>query len=215
MTPGPSLTRPASAAIVIGLATAFVTAAVVSWATPDGNLVVTLVPALVLGLVAFGIASWRLRRGGARQGEVSMVRRLLLLVFIVLAVLTAVWAIPRDAVTSRYATLQEARADRLFKRGWLPDLLPPSTHDLRVSAHVDLNNATGEFHFSPAEFNAFGRNLGPYTKPKSPFTGFADSVDAHLRRGYPALQYVTENNTWVFLCKPEQGICSYAMWLSR
>lgn len=38
--------------IARGLVTACVTASVVSWCTPDGNLVVTLVPALVLGLVA-------------------------------------------------------------------------------------------------------------------------------------------------------------------
>jgi len=50
--------------IVIGFVAAFVTAGAVSWATPDGNLVVTLVPALVVGLAAFGIALWRFRRGG-------------------------------------------------------------------------------------------------------------------------------------------------------
>ena len=50
-------------AIVLGFIAAFVTAGVVSWFTPDGNLVVTLVPALVVGLVVFGLASWRIRRG--------------------------------------------------------------------------------------------------------------------------------------------------------
>jgi uncharacterized membrane protein len=53
------------AATIIGLVAASVTAGAVSWATPDGNLVVTLVPALVVGLAAFGIALWRSRRGGA------------------------------------------------------------------------------------------------------------------------------------------------------
>jgi hypothetical protein len=36
----------------------------VSWATPDGNLVVTLVPALAMGLAAYGLARWWLRRRG-------------------------------------------------------------------------------------------------------------------------------------------------------
>ena len=40
------------AAIASGLIAAFVASAAVSWATPDGNLVVTLVPALAVGLVA-------------------------------------------------------------------------------------------------------------------------------------------------------------------
>lgn len=52
-------------AIVLGSIAFFVTAGLVSWATPDGNLVVTLVPALAVGLAVFGLASWRIRRGGS------------------------------------------------------------------------------------------------------------------------------------------------------
>jgi hypothetical protein len=51
------------AAIVLGFIAAFVTAGAVSWSTPDGNLVVTLVPALAVGLAVFGLALWRFRRG--------------------------------------------------------------------------------------------------------------------------------------------------------
>ena len=50
-------------AIVLGFIAAFVTAVAVSWSTPDGNLVVTLVPALAVGLAVFGLAMWRFRRG--------------------------------------------------------------------------------------------------------------------------------------------------------
>jgi hypothetical protein len=51
------------AAIVLGSIATFVTAGVVSWCTPDGNLVVTLVPALAVGLAVFGLALWRIRHG--------------------------------------------------------------------------------------------------------------------------------------------------------
>ncbi len=53
-------------AIVLGSIAAFVTAGAVSWATPDGNLVVTLVPALAVGLAVFCLALWRLRRGESK-----------------------------------------------------------------------------------------------------------------------------------------------------
>lgn len=43
-------------AIALGCIAAFITAGAVSWATPDGNLVVTLVPALVVGLLVFELA---------------------------------------------------------------------------------------------------------------------------------------------------------------
>ena len=53
-------------AITIGLIAAFITAGLVSWLTPDGNLVVTLVPALVVGLAVFGLALWRFRRSDSK-----------------------------------------------------------------------------------------------------------------------------------------------------
>lgn len=61
--PQPKLPR---VAIAIGLIAAFVTAGAVSWSTPDGNLVVTLVPALAVGLAVFGLALWRFRRGDSK-----------------------------------------------------------------------------------------------------------------------------------------------------
>ena len=53
-------------AILLGSIAAFMTAGLVSWSTPDGNLVVTLVPALAVGLTVFGLASRRVRRGGSK-----------------------------------------------------------------------------------------------------------------------------------------------------
>ena len=53
-------------AILLGSIAAFMTAGLVSWSTPDGNLVVTLVPALAVGLTVFGLALRRVRRGGSK-----------------------------------------------------------------------------------------------------------------------------------------------------
>ena len=54
--------QPKLRALVLGFVAACVTAGVVSWATPDGNLVVTSVPALAVALVVFVIALLCLRR---------------------------------------------------------------------------------------------------------------------------------------------------------
>jgi hypothetical protein len=50
-------------AIASGLFAAFVTASALWWSTPDGNLVVTSVPALAVGLAVFGLVLRRSRRG--------------------------------------------------------------------------------------------------------------------------------------------------------
>jgi hypothetical protein len=48
-------------ALVGGLLALLVTSGVVSWLTPDGNLVVTLVPGLAAGLLVFGLVRWCFR----------------------------------------------------------------------------------------------------------------------------------------------------------
>jgi hypothetical protein len=45
---------------------------------------------------------------------------------------------PSDWVSDSYATLEEAEADGLFARGWLPDLLPASATNIRTEINLDL-----------------------------------------------------------------------------
>ncbi len=134
---------------------------------------------------------------------------------LIIVLLTLTLAACGDVVTSRYATLQDARADQLFERGWLPDLLPPSAHDIRTSNNLDLNTSSGEFSFSPADSKLLAARLSPYASPQCPFVNLDSEVKSHLGRGYPAYQYFEDHTTWVFLCRPERGECDYVMWLSR
>ena len=52
--------------VLLGSTAAIITAGVVSWSTPDGNLVVTSVPALAVGLIIFRLALRRVRRGASK-----------------------------------------------------------------------------------------------------------------------------------------------------
>jgi len=96
-----------------------------------------------------------------------------------------------DVVTSRYATLNDARRDRLFERGWLPDILPPSTRDIRVSNNVDVNTSEGEFSFDPAEFPAFAAQL--------------------QRVGNETFRFSSGQNRWKFSCDTRRGSCRYSL----
>ena len=121
-----------------------------------------------------------------------------------------------DTVTSRYETLAAARADQLFVHGWLPDLLPTSSHAIRVSTNVDLNISEGEFFFLPEEFPLLQAQLQPFGTAKHPFTrSFDDEIRRHRDRGLPVFQYMKDTRTWIFFCKPEKGMCEYTMWMGR
>lgn len=117
-----------------------------------------------------------------------------------------------DIVTKRYASLVDARADQLFERGWLPDILPPSTHNIRTSNNLDLNVSTGEFSFASRDYNALATRLTPYKPMPNPFEDFAGEVARKLRNGYQAGSYTEERVAWVFFCKPQANYCEYTMW---
>ena len=95
-----------------------------------------------------------------------------------------------DEVTSRYALLDDARNDALFDRGWLPDILPPSTHNIRVTNDLDANRSEGEFTFDPADFTAFAAQFESFYQP---------------------FEYSMGGYTWVFYCDTASGHCYYSM----
>src|SRR6186713_347897 len=89
-----------------------------------------------------------------------------------------------DVVESNYVSVQEARADQLFGRGWLPDILPPSAHDIRTSNNLDLNTSVGRFYFASADYDQFSSHLAPYVPMETPFEGFDRDVQKKLARGF-------------------------------
>ena len=96
-----------------------------------------------------------------------------------------------DVVTRTYATLDDARRDRLFERGWVPDILPPSARQIRVSSNVDVNTVDGEFSFDPKDFPAFTACLRP--------------------RKDGSFEFSADRNTWVFTCDSDHTYCHYSM----
>jgi hypothetical protein len=120
-----------------------------------------------------------------------------------------------DVVTSRYESLHDARADQLFGRGWLPDILPPSAGNIRTSNNLDLNTSEGEFSFAISEYAAFAARLQPYGAIDAPFVNFEGKVEQMRADGFHPAVFEDESSTWIFFCNPEGGHCVYTMWLRR
>jgi hypothetical protein len=129
------------------------------------------------------------------------------------AALTAVVAIdyfdPSMTATSRYATLDAARADRLFERGWLPDILPPSTRDIRTRNNLDSNTSEGDFTIAPAEYVLFGSELHEIPSAVSQKQSIERSAEVDSR------SFVDDGATWIFSCDRKSGRCTYKMWTTR
>ena len=124
-------------------------------------------------------------------------------------------AVDLDTVSSQYVSLDEAKADSLFKRGWLPDVLPPSTHTIRTENDLDLNLSEGEFSFVPAEAELLFDRLSPGAPSASRLDDWERTVSSHARDGYTAWSYQNDDSTWAFFCQASKGHCEYLMWLRQ
>jgi len=123
-------------------------------------------------------------------------------------------AVDLDTVTSHYASLDEAKADSLFERGWLPDILPPSANTIRTENDLDLNLSQGEFSFAPAEAQLLRGKLSQGAPSVSRLDDWELTVNSYARDGYTAWSYRDDDSTWAFFCQEPKGHCEYFMWLS-
>jgi hypothetical protein len=64
-----------------------------------------------------------------------------------------------DVVTTRFATLAEAKSQGAFERGWLPPLLPDSARAIVERNDLDLNTGTGSFDYDLLEKPAYIKKL--------------------------------------------------------
>lgn len=103
-----------------------------------------------------------------------------------------------DTSVTRYETIKDAKADRLFERGWVPDVFPDNAGPLTEAHDIDTNARCALVQFSPG---AFGEVLAGLSRegferyegalPPRPLRAcpFGDSDVRHastvLRRGDP------------------------------
>ena len=130
---------------------------------------------------------------------------------IAMALLVASAVAACDTVDSSYATLADARADRLFERGWLPDVLPSSTTRILTANQIDLDYSTGSFRFHPGEAPDFIAVM----RPPAPFEDREEDARVRIADGATAHSHWTDDSIWVFFCRLEEGKCEYVMWLER
>jgi len=64
-----------------------------------------------------------------------------------------------DVVTTRFATLADAKSQGAFQRGWLPPVLPDSATAIVERNDLDLNRGTGSFDYDLAERTTYLESL--------------------------------------------------------
>ena len=124
----------------------------------------------------------------------------------------ALWLLSGDMVERAYPTLESARRDRLFERGWLPDVLPASSSHISVSSDLDLNTSRGSFELQPSEWSLLEAKLS-VGELSAPFVDWGGTVAKHRERGLHPWHLTSPDPRRLFFCKPELGRCEYVMWM--
>jgi hypothetical protein len=64
-----------------------------------------------------------------------------------------------DVVTTRFATLEDARSQSAFGRGWLPPVLPESARGIVERNDLDVNTGRGSFDYDLSERSVYLERL--------------------------------------------------------
>ena len=120
-----------------------------------------------------------------------------------------------EDVATTYASRQEALKSGLSAKGWLPEFIPFSAEQIQTRNNLDLNTSAGSFKFKTADWTSFAAHLKRQGSSTPPFADWARTTEKYRASGFEAWWHEDEGTTWVFFCKPREGVCEHVMWLQR
>lgn len=101
-----------------------------------------------------------------------------------------------DVVSDTYATYEDAKADNLFNRGWLPEFIPKSSKNIIVKNNLDLNTSIGEFTIDPKDSKGFIAQLTLLENTKNDYIKYIFSKGTH---------------SWIFIINLNNGHVKYRL----
>ncbi len=91
---------------------------------------------------------------------IKAVKKWLILILIVIAIFViGSWYYLSPTTSDTYNTYQQAKANKLFDRGWLPNILPTTTTNITTHNNLDLNTSYGSFIIPINKLDNFVKKL--------------------------------------------------------
>ncbi len=98
-----------------------------------------------------------------------------------------------QTVPLAYRDRSEAAAEKLFARGWLPQIIPTSSRAISMENDLDLNTSTGEFEFDAVDHDGF--------------VSYLTRTPSEDREQFSAYSY----EGWTFWIAPDKRHCRFRM----
>ena len=105
-----------------------------------------------------------------------------------------------------YQTRQDAVEDSLFDKGWLPDIIPPSSHGIITINNYDLNTSSGEFYFTQGDTAFIDRLIKLNPVKKSYYNS-----NKYKERNYLPYSFTNNGYSWSFFINKDKGHCEYIL----
>ena len=102
-----------------------------------------------------------------------------------------------ESVPLKYSSRAKAQAEGVFARGWLPEIIPPSSRQISMKNDLDLNLSDGDFRFDATHHDAF---IGQLARTPS-----------EDRSGFSAYSF----EDWIFWISDSKDHCRFQMKLNR
>lgn len=113
-------------------------------------------------------------------------------------------------IDERYQTLQQAQSDGVFRRKWLPRMVPASTRQIEIRGDRELEILVGEFQVSRDEFDPFVSHFQEYSaEPLGADVHLAAYLHSKKVEGLIAGVYYEDDIMWRFVCNRSKLECSY------
>ena len=100
-----------------------------------------------------------------------------------------------DVVTDQYVTYQDAVKDELFQRGWLPDILPSTTKNIKTTIKLASDSLLCNFEIPSSNIHEFISHL--------------------TRQSENQYTYHRQSTTWRFEIDQEKGYVKYELTYDR
>lgn len=111
-----------------------------------------------------------------------------------------------------YTDIADATASGAFNKGWLPDVLPKSSRDIKLAADVESATGHGSFGFNKSEYARFVSSLSAYDGVLSKNAKDNESIKRRKAAGWEGWIFSSGFTRWVFFCEEARARCDFFVW---
>jgi len=113
-----------------------------------------------------------------------------------------------ESATFTYPTVAQAREAQMFDKGWLPNVLPESAHNIRITTWVDASRCRGRFQLPENDLTPFLESLTS-ERLRFRYDAWRDALEEFKETGREVHFYGSYRAVFAFSCDLAAESCEF------